>query len=281
MSRRLVTLEAVALAWTLIGCMAFPDFGRAQEEDFTFAVVSDPHSGEPARWRPQELGSHVERFLRCIERMEALPQDQRPDFMLILGDIHLWELRKHLDRVKIPIHVIAGNHESGDKKKEIRELFPEDFQIDGQPSDYYSFVHKGVRFIGVCDAGAGGDHIGHLASEDFRPRGQCSWLERQLSEGKERKVLFAHIPIELAGKDEDMYLGQNDSRFLLDLIRKHGPEAMFFGHLHLATVEKKVDRTRCFMVRSCAWNFNEAPVGFLLVKVTAKALEIQEILTSD
>ena len=160
------------------------------ETPFTFAVIADPHCAEKAgRGYPESVyGSHMDRFMRCVQEMKKQKPEARPDFILIVGDIHLEELKKHFDKIKIPIHVIAGNHESGKWKKYMRKLFPQDFQINGKPSDYYSFLHKGVRFIGVCDAGAGGDHIGHLASEDIRPRGQCEWLEKNLINRKRTRL---------------------------------------------------------------------------------------------
>lgn len=250
------------------------------DEPFTFAVVADPHAAETARWRVDEYGSHMDRFFRCVERMEALPASERPDFLLICGDIHLWELQKRMGEIEIPLHVIAGNHASAERKREMRELFPNDFQIDGKPADYYSFRHKGALFIGMCDA-ATGDHVGQLASEDINPRGQSEWLERELDRPEQQKFLFAHIPPHPEGGDENMYLSRNDSRFLLDLVRETQPTAMFFGHQHSATREDTFGVTRSFTVRSCAWNFKDAPLGFLLVTVGKDGVDVREVLTSE
>lgn len=252
------------------------------EAPFSFAVVTDPHCAEePGRGYPAEkYGTHVERFLRCVQKMQE--QETKPDFLLITGDVHLWELRKHLDQVPIPMHVIAGNHESGAKKKEMRELFPEDFQVGGKPSDYYSFVHKGVRFVGVCDAGTGGEHVGQLASEDFGPRGQCEWLEGELGKPESHKVVFAHIPPHPRNADENMYMSRNDSVYFTELIRKTQPQIAFFGHLHRPTSEFSVGRTRLVTLRSCAWNSgaDPEPLGFLMAEVTAAGIATREIATT-
>jgi len=255
---------------------------RALEAPFTFAVVADPHCAEKARWKPDELGSHVERFFRCVAEMEKLDAGKKPDFMLIVGDIHMWELRKHFDRIHIPMHVIAGNHESGrnTKKKELRDLFPDDFQLNGKPADYYSFVHKGMRFIGVCNAGLGGEHIGQLASEDFLPRGQCEWLEGQLAREEAHKIVFAHIPPHPEGEDRNMFMSRNDSRYFNALIERAQPTAMFFGHQHNATRERRIGRTRSFTLRSCCWNGDRTPLGFALVDVTPSGISVREVLTS-
>ena len=273
----------LALLWA-----AVPMSARGAESrnpaTFSFAVVADPHCAEKPRWEARKYdnrcGTHVDRFLKCVSAMELLERDDRPDFILVVGDIHLWELRKHVDRVTVPLRVIAGNHESGTRKQEIREFFPQDFQVNGKPSDYYSFVHKGCRFIGVCTSGRGGDHVGHLTSEDIRPAGQCEWLERELAQPEARKFVFSHIPPHPEGRDRNSYMARNDSRFFNALVVKTRPDAMFFGHQHQPTREFMIGQTRTFVVRSCAWNSRSAPLGFLLVKVTPEGLETREILTS-
>ena len=252
-------------------------------EPFSFCVLADPHCVDPATGRYREgierLGNGVEKFLRCDREMAKLEGVDRPDFMLVAGDIHLWALRDRLDEVTIPMHVIAGNHEDRCAKREIRELFPGDFKKDGKESDYYSFVHKGVRFIGVCDAGGGGDHVGHLCSEDFGPRGQCEWLEGELGQKERGKILFAHIPPHPEGLDVNMYMSRNDSRYFNPLIQKTQPTAMFFGHHHRATEERKIGRTRSFILRSSCWNAARATIGFMHVSVTRTGIVTREIDT--
>lgn len=80
-------------------------------------------------------------------------------------------------------------------------------------SDYYSFEHKGVHFIGLCNV-INRDHIGHLCSDQIISRGQCEWLEQELSKNEMPKIIFSHIPIEPDGQDKKMFLSRNDSRYL-------------------------------------------------------------------
>lgn len=284
-----VTLPVSSRSGTLLAQLApkaaeTQEAGAANRVTFSFAVVADPHCAEKPRWElhkyDKRCGNHVERFLKCVSETEALKAEDKPDFILVVGDIHLWELRKHMDRVTIPLHVIAGNHESGARKQEMRELFPQDFQVNGKASDYYSFVHKGCRFIGVCTSGRGGDHVGHLCSEEIRPEGQCEWLERELAQPEARKFIFSHIPPHPEGTDRNSYMSRNDSRFFNALVAKTRPDAMFFGHQHQPTREFLIGRTRTFVLRSSAWNSRGAPLGFLLVRVTPEGLETREILTS-
>ena len=241
------------------------------KEPFSFCAIADPHCSEaPTPYR----------LFACIEEIEKLKGDEKPDFILILGDVHLWALKKeHLDKITIPLHVISGNHEDHLRKKEMRQLFPNDFKIDSRESDYYSFVHKGVRFIGICDA-RGGEHIGTFCSEDIGPRGQCEWLEKELAQKEQHKIIFAHIPPEPDGQDIYMFLSRNDSRYFNQLINKTQPTAMFFGHRHIETVQQKIGNTFSITLRSCCWNFHKAPQGFMVVKVTPAGISTREILTA-
>ena len=274
--RNWLALGALGLARAVAGAPA-----DKPVEPFSFAVVADPHLMEKARAGTEAQGTHVERFFRCLSAMEALEGVENPEFVLVVGDIHPEELARQRDKVRLPLHVVAGNHETPARRKQLRQMFPDDFQINGRPADYYSFVHKGVRFIGLCDAGSGGDHVGHLCSEDITPPGQCEWLEKEMAAPEATKILFGHIPPHPDGGDQNMYLARNDSRFLQRLVAEKGATAMFFGHQHQATREYPVGPARCFVVRSCAWNSGNAPLGFLLVTVKPDALTTRDVIVGE
>ncbi len=269
------------------GVVARAAFGAASApeiaaQSFCFCVATDPHCSEGPKEGLESLGSGVDKFLRALRMMEEMAGEERPDFVLVTGDIHPQALAGKLDGVKIPIHAVPGNHESDpDTRKALREMFPDDFHMDGKPSDHYSFVHKGARFIGVCDAGKGGEHIGQFCSENIQPNGQCEWLEKELSGPEPRKFVFAHIPPERHGEDRDMHMSRNDSRWFNQLVREKKPTALFFGHLHRPTEEYMAGESRVFTVRSCSWNFDRKPVGFLHVKVTETGMETREIETGQ
>ena len=63
-----------------------------------------------------------------------------------------------------------------------------------------------------------------------------------------------------------------------DLVRRTRPAAIFFGHLHQPTATYRLGSTDVWQVRSCCWNFNGAPVGFLHVRVGPAGLAVREIL---
>ena len=254
------------------------------EKTFSFCVVADPHCSEP--FQPKEprytglgqKGNGADKLLNCVREMEKLRNEDKPDFFLIVGDIHPETLKPILDDIKIPIHAIAGNHEDSARKKMLREFFPDDFKKGNIESDYYSFVHKGVRFIGVCDARPM-DHTGFLCSEEIRPIKQCEWLENELVQKEKHKVVFTHIPSEPDGEDRFGFLSRNDSRYLNKLMKKAQPTAMFSGHQHCETWQFDIGRTQMITLRSCCWNGDHKPLGFMVVRMLPDGIVKREIFT--
>ena len=135
-----------------------------------------------------------------------------------------------------------------------------------------------MRFIAVCDAGAGGDHVGHLASQDILPHGQCAWLEAELAGPEPHKVVFAHIPPHPEALEDDMSMGPHDAAYFNALVARTRPMAMFFGHQHLPTRSFRIRDTDAFVLRSAAWNFDDVPTGFLLVRLGAAGVTTREIM---
>jgi len=263
-------------------------FAGQATEDFTFCVIADPHSGEPAIHEKTEVtfpwhGDGVEKFWNVIETVNALKGDDQPDFVLIVGDIHAEVVADLFSCFSCPVHLIAGNHDTlpVGTRRTMRGLFPEDFQVNGQESDYYSFVHKGVRFIGICDAD--NTHTGTLSSPFINPEGQREWLELQLEIPGERKVIFGHVPTDPTGKGRVMYLNAEDSRFLNELVVRHRPVAMFFGHQHRATRKVIIGETPSFTVAASSWIFpagsSDSAVGFLKVRLSGDQVQTEFIKT--
>ena len=250
-----------------------------QISEFKFGIIADPHCSEPTKPGLSQYGNGIKKFSACFNEINKLSPEEQPDFVLILGDIHLWKLHQILPEITVPLHVIAGNHERDSKSRtEMRNLFPDDFIKNGKESDYYAFVHKGVRFIGVCNAGMG-DHVGHLNSEIIKPFGQCQWLETQLKKEESQKIIFAHIPPHPKNEERNGWMCRNDSAFFNTLVEQTKPTAMFFGHHHLDTRISDYHNTKSVIIRSCCWNGDKSDLGFMMVKITPSEMETREIIT--
>jgi len=245
------------------------DDASAEELLYSFVAVADPHLREDS-----EGLTGVEKFELVLEKAGAL--SPQPDFMLLLGDIHTEKLEPMLGDIRLPIHAIAGNHDTNEARQQLREMFPDDFH----GKDFYCFEHKDSLFIGLCDALVEST-VGHFDSEGITPPvGQCEWLQQQLAASLDYKhtFIFAHIPPEPQNNPNDMCLAQNDSRFLHEIVKQYQPTALFFGHLH-ERVWFSIDGVPVYAMRSCNWNFNDEPIGFLQVSVFPQELEVYFIET--
>ncbi|MDD2708882.1 MAG: metallophosphoesterase [Verrucomicrobiae bacterium] len=243
---------------------------KLMNKNWSFVVLADPELRSLGNGKPPGIGM----FRKTLARINVLkPQ---PEFMILLGDIHVEKLRGLLPEIGLPVHVVHGNHETLSERKKLRNLFAKDFQ----GRDFYSFKHRKSLFIGLCTA-ASKDHVGHFESQTITPQvGQCRWIEEQLRAGRRHHhtFVFGHIPPAPKGRSHDMSLGRNDSLFLLDAVRRHKPTALFFGHLHRQTFFK-ASGAPVYILRSCWDNYDAEPPGFLHVKISPKKASYEFILT--
>lgn len=271
---RTVGTGALASGLALKGLPIWGEDAPVEDLLYSFVAVADPHLHQD---REGELTA-VQKFQLVLEHVGALvPQ---PDFMLLLGDIayrRLDRLERMLPDIELPIHAIAGNQETVDDNRQLRAMFPDDFQ----GKDFYSFKHKGSLFIGLCNA-LDQDHVGHFDSEDITPAvGQCEWFQQQIAaQGDyQHTFIFGHVPPEPSNRPNVMCLAQNDSRFLHGLLKQYRPTALFFGHLH-KRVWFSIGSVPVYGIRSCNWNAGGEPLGFLQVKVFRQNLELHFVDTS-
>ncbi len=201
---------------------------QSNQTEFQFAVVADPHIGEV-----DDPGFRA--FISFLDAIQATP----PDFILVAGDLGLgwidaFEQLLSQTRGRIPpLHVVAGNDESVDGRSRLRELFADDFG----DRDFYSFAHKNALFIAMCNA-IPKDHTGHFSSQSIRGHDQSLWIAEQMEGDRDLVFLFGHVPPHPTGEEFDpdlgggLFIARNDQDFLRQLVLKHEPDAMFFGHTH-------------------------------------------------
>jgi len=241
-------------------------------EIFSFIVVGCPHLDQNREGEP----TGIEKFEILLKQVDSL--QEKPDLMLIAGDIHINGFKKVFPKIKQQVLVTFGNHESMNAREEFKKIFPEIFN----GKDYYSFKHKNCLFIQICDS-VYRDHLGHLSSQFITP-GQKEWLEKQLSENFNKVdhiFIFGHIPPSPSEKvveieewlGHPMFLSVNDRRYLSDLVMKYRPTALFFGHLH-KRLEFKIGDSDVVVVGSGNWHFGKnRPIGFMKVKVFTDKIE--------
>jgi hypothetical protein len=213
---------------------------------FRFAVIADSHfhpvKGPAQRTYPSDL-LHNGRN----ENVVALLQRVAPDFVVHLGDVphpvpgspgheeSLSIAKRLYGSLGCPFHVVAGNHDVGDKPQpwtpapRTSDAFHDVFRVAwGEP--WGAFSWKGCRFLRIDTPLLGT----RTKVEDE----QWAWLERELRGLRatgERLFVLTHYPPFLHEPDEPAHYDNLDPgprTRLLDVLRPFEPEAVFSGHVH-------------------------------------------------
>jgi Calcineurin-like phosphoesterase len=173
------------------------------------------------------------------------------------GRHHTWEIeniKKDLDSLPFPVHVIPGNMDTGNKCTGLRGPDPRrcDPELNIRSSDMvewkkvfgpgnWSFVHKNVRFSGFCDMLLGSG----LPEED----NLWKWLESQRNEPRtEYHVWIMHYALFIDRLDEpnwditrtDQYLqwyfgiSEPHRSRLFQVFKATGADLVITGHIHCA-----------------------------------------------
>lgn len=191
-----------------------------EEQPFTFAVIGDTEA------RP-----HIN------FRLSELVWDERPSFVLLLGDLtdggqrpHKFEWNQEYFQgigplaARVPIFSVLGNGESDQHWYGQYHDLPD-------LGDAYTFRYGDVAFFML--------NSNHRA--DFSPGGrQYAWLEGQLKACTARRKVVCHHHAPYSS-DEDDYgnswegasdMGDLAVRKITPLYEQYGVDVVFFGHLH-------------------------------------------------
>ena len=213
---------------------------------FQFAVIADSHIRLPAA--DAEGGYPSNRYTSARNRyVVACLNRLKPNFVVHLGDIvhPIPALASHEEAVllareiyaglDVPLHVLPGNHDIGDKANAwmpapVVDAHSHAIYEKHWGDLYRSFDHQDGHFV-LLDTPV-------LNSGLPREREQMNWLEADLTRNREagrRLFVFLHYPLFLCDRDEPKHYDNIEeparSR-LLALLRSYGAEAVFAGHVH-------------------------------------------------
>jgi Icc-related predicted phosphoesterase len=234
------------------------------QELFRFVVVADTHVNQEEGYSSSPYPCNALANART-RRVVAEINHLAPDFVIHLGDIvnpvpelpSYSQAAKHFQDLvadlEAPLYLVPGNHDVGDK--------PLSWMPAGQVSeahlelyesffgkDHYAFCHKEMLFITInapiINSG--------LAAEEK----QKAWLEETLAENHGRRTFLSiHYPPYVSNRDEPSSYDNIDEpgrSWLLGLIARYQPEAIFCGHVHNFWYDQ-IDRSELYILPSTAF----------------------------
>jgi 3',5'-cyclic AMP phosphodiesterase CpdA len=170
---------------------------------FSFAVIGDNRGN-----------------LDVYQSLLQMVQQDGNSFMIHLGDLvndgtadefQAW--REVMTTFTLPFYPVPGNHDSG------QAGLAEYLAFSGAPAAHYSFDKGDIHFA-LVDS-----HLGYLTAEE------SAWLDTDLARTQQPiKIVALHYPpFDPAGSSHVMTMG-NDA--FMSLMRKHGVQYVFAGHIH-------------------------------------------------
>lgn len=216
------------------------------EKLFSFAVVADTHinQDENISSSPYETNRLANARARQVF-LDIAAMEPQPRFVIHLGDIvnpvpslpgfiqaadHFKDIIKP---VKVPVHVLPGNHDVGDKRiewmpaEQVCDEFIDTYRRTFGP-DYFSISEGGLRFILINSL-----LINSGLDDELR---QKTWLEAELEQAADERVfLFMHYPPYIYSRNEKGNYDNLDEpgrSWLLGIMEQPNVEAAFAGHVH-------------------------------------------------
>lgn len=235
--------------------------------------------------------------------------DADPELLLIGGDLtrdgnlHRYELeaiKKDLDGLPFPYHVIPGNMDTGNKHARVsgppREGRDTDVNLNMTSEQltqfvsifgpaHWSFVHKDVRFSGLCDMLAGSG----LPEEHE----QWEWLDALAALPREKHhVWIMHSPLflddlheptwDIRDPDEYIYwyfsIDEPHRSRLFEMFKATGADLVITGHIHCRKAHL-VDGIRfdlapatCMSQLGDHWPDGDPTLGFTKYEVTEQGI---------
>lgn len=189
------------------------------------AHISDPHITTGPLAAGPAFGLH-----QALGRLSGLPR--RPDCVVITGDLvdrgepeEYAALRTLLGRTKLPIHLVAGNH---DERGAMLAAFGGDPMISGGTDRLHYTVAYPAATICVLDSLIPGSAAGHLDAD------QLHWLDGELARRPDVPafVCLHHPPLSVGLPFMDTIKLDNGAE-LGEVLRRHrNVTRILAGHLH-------------------------------------------------
>ncbi len=211
---------------------------------FTVALISDTHVNEkedwsaspyPANAEANPRARHVFNYIRqsdaafCVHMGDMVnPVPELPSYADAASNFH--DIAGNLGR---PLYLVPGNHDIGDKPVDWMPAGMVDAHNIGIYEKhfgphFYSFDHGNAHFV-VLNSSL-------MNSGDPAEAKQRNWVEEDLKQNADKRTFFfIHYPIFVSDPEEPGSYDNIDEPgrgWLLDLLTRYKPEALFCAHVH-------------------------------------------------
>jgi len=244
-------------AIALSSCMSGTE-ASARNQAFSFVQICDTQLG---------FGGYehdAKSFKQAVKQINAI----EPAFVVICGDlVNTANDRSFADfnaikaGFNMPCYCVSGNHDIGN------QATPASLQTYRRVigKDYYSFEHRGCRFVIVNTC------LWKNPVKDESER-QDAWLKKTLDLGASQHspvFVVGHHPLFIKDPDEkeEYYnLPPATRKSLLNLFEKSGVVAILGGHTHKLLINE-YKGIQLLNAESTSKNFDKRPFGFRLWQV--------------
>lgn len=266
-----------------LACACALPLSAGAKQAIRIAHIADPQIGFVTRRFPERSEACYEaNYTADLQRVEAMipiVNAERPDLVVIAGDLVQWskdleaEWPRLMKKFTAPVLVVPGNHDLGQKgalSTVHREHLKRFVRVFG--AAWGSRVVKGWRVIGVNSSfWQKLDGTAEVASAKDR---HAAWLDCELAAAKangEEPVVVSHIPPYVKSVDEpdsNHCIAQAIRRPLLDKAIGAGARFWLCGHEHVRSVQRYSTLTILTGEAVCA-NLDRSPAGFNILSIPA------------
>jgi serine/threonine-protein phosphatase CPPED1 len=242
-------------------CLVPAISGKSPRELITFIQLTDIQMGMISKNANHE--DEIRLYKAAIQEVNKI----KPDFVVITGDfvnnrtdtaqIRAFRELTALINKKIPVYVIPGNHDVGQKPDQATL----DFYFRYYPTDKFSFTQKGIQFTGINSS-----LINSGTEEEML---QFNWLKQQLKRRSASKIIFSHHPFfirDIHEKDSYANIPFVKRREYMELFKSNGVAVIFAGHYH-NNAEAEYDGIQMITTSAVGKQLGNAKSGFRLVTV--------------
>jgi 3',5'-cyclic AMP phosphodiesterase CpdA len=267
---------------------------NSEVDEFTFIFATDIHLFYDH--------NSIDGYNKAIEEINKL----KPDFVLTGGDLIMDALGVNFGRadslynlyiqtiksIEVPIYNTIGNHEIFGLYKESQvprnhEEFGKKMFNNRLGKSYYSFMHKGVKFLvldSIEETPEGSGYYGYISDN------QIDWIKNELIEMEKTTpiIVSTHIPFittqtqldegSLTANSRSLVI--SNSKEVLDLFKDYSLKLVLQGHLHFyedLNIQDKVRFVTGGAVSAKWWNGtnNGMEEGFTIVRVTKDKINVE------